>query len=58
MSQMVTLEQATWAWIEAGPRKHNMPVGKRFVKGIMAGFCKCFLFYLLSPSSPVRASTI
>ncbi|KAJ1030700.1 hypothetical protein NDA18_001938 [Ustilago nuda] len=40
MSQMVTLEQATWAWIEAGPRKHHMPVGKRFAKGIMAGFCK------------------
>lgn len=38
MSQMLTLEQATWAWIEAGPRKHAMPIGKRFVKGIMAGF--------------------
>ncbi len=38
MSQMVTLEQATWSWIEAGPRKHRMDVGKRFVKGIMAGF--------------------
>ncbi|SJX60105.1 related to formate/nitrite transporter [Sporisorium reilianum f. sp. reilianum] len=38
MSQMISLEQATWAWIEAGPRKHQMPVGKRFVKGIMAGF--------------------
>ncbi|TKY90105.1 hypothetical protein EX895_000103 [Sporisorium graminicola] len=38
MSQMLSLEQATWAWIEAGPRKHHMSVGKRFVKGIMAGF--------------------
>lgn len=40
MSTMLSLEQATWAWIEAGPRKHHMAVGKRFVKGIMAGFCK------------------
>lgn len=34
---MVTLEQATWAWIMAGPAKHRLPIGKRFVKAFMAG---------------------
>lgn len=34
---MVTLEQATWAWVMAGPSKHKLPLGKRFVKAFMAG---------------------
>ncbi|PWN49326.1 Formate/nitrite transporter [Violaceomyces palustris] len=37
-SQMVTIEQATWAWIDAAGKKHSAPLGKRFVKAIMAGF--------------------
>lgn len=36
---MNTLEQATWAWIMAGPAKHKLPIGKRFVKAFMAGLC-------------------
>lgn len=35
--QMITLEQATWAWIESGPKKHNMPLGIRFTKAFLAG---------------------
>ncbi|MCO5585014.1 hypothetical protein L7F22_038946 [Adiantum nelumboides] len=35
--QMVSLEQATWAWIHAGPKKHHSELGVRFVKGAMAG---------------------
>ena len=34
---MLTIEQAVWAWIYAGPTKHNMAIGKRFVKAFMAG---------------------
>lgn len=36
-SQMFTLEEATWAWINTGPIKHKSPIGKRFLKGFMAG---------------------
>ncbi|PWN19323.1 Formate/nitrite transporter [Microstroma glucosiphilum] len=36
-SQMFTLEEATWAWINTGPIKHKAPIGKRFLKGFMAG---------------------
>ncbi|PWN44873.1 Formate/nitrite transporter [Ceraceosorus guamensis] len=35
--QMITLEQATWAFIDAAPRKHTAPWGVRFVKAAMAG---------------------
>ncbi|CAO1632036.1 unnamed protein product [Parajaminaea phylloscopi] len=34
---MLTLEQATWAWILAGRSKHQLDLGKRFVKAFMAG---------------------
>ncbi|KAL9936850.1 hypothetical protein V8E36_004085 [Tilletia maclaganii] len=36
-SPMLTLEQATWAWIEAGPKKYKMDPIARFLKGFMAG---------------------
>jgi formate/nitrite transporter len=35
--QMITLEQATWAWIEAGNKKHTMEIGVRFTKAFLAG---------------------
>ncbi|UZJ54434.1 hypothetical protein CBS101457_003754 [Exobasidium rhododendri] len=35
--QMITLEQATWAWIESGPKKHKMALGVRFCKAFLAG---------------------
>ena len=34
--------KATWAWIEAGPKKHNMEIGVRFVKAVMAGVMLSF----------------
>ncbi|KAN0066250.1 hypothetical protein ACQY0O_000344 [Thecaphora frezii] len=37
-SQMIPIEQAVWNWIEAGPKRHAMPIGHRFVRAIMAGF--------------------
>lgn len=35
--QMISLEQATWAWIHSGTKKHHSELGVRFVKGAMAG---------------------
>lgn len=34
---MITLEQATWAWIEAGHKKHNTEIGVRICKAFLAG---------------------
>lgn len=34
---MYTLEEATWAWVEAGRRKHHMSLGVRFTKAFLAG---------------------
>lgn len=35
--QMISLEQATWAWIHSGHKKHHSELGVRFVKAAMAG---------------------
>lgn len=36
--QMISLEQATWAMIESGPKKHHSPLLVRFLKAAMAGY--------------------
>lgn len=40
--QMITLEQATWAWIEAGAKKHKMDILSRYLKAFQAGYLLSF----------------